>query len=139
MIAWRHLLLPLCALLGCAMVIYGGSLPDYWLRRSMPEGMEPAYPVQWVLLFCVIVLAECSLLLAVLRPWSYCRSWGRAWCATLLAIPLALFWLTGVLHSPPHYGLHLQWWLLVCAALLVLSLYSSIAAWLHQRAERVAG
>lgn len=133
----RTLLLPLTALVGMALLIWAGSLPDYWMLRAMPVGSEAVYPLKPVLIFCAIVLAECSVLLAVLRPRSYSRSWGRALCACLLAIGLALFWLQGALHAPPYYGMHLQWWLAVSLGLVLLSGYSSVQAWRHRR-NRVA-
>ncbi|MDO9619238.1 MAG: hypothetical protein Q7J43_16355 [Pseudomonas sp.] len=133
----RTLLLPLTALAGMALVIWAGSLPDYWMLRAMPVGSEAAYPLKPVLIFCAIVLAECSMLLAMLRPRSYCRSWGRALCACLLALGLALFWLQGALHAPPYYGLHLQWWLAVSLGLVLLSVYSAVQAW-RQRRNRVS-
>ena len=80
----RTLLLPLTALVGMALVIWAGSQPDYWMLRAMPVGREAVYPLKPVLIFCAIVLAECVLLLAVLRPRSFCRSWGRALCASVL-------------------------------------------------------
>ncbi len=68
MSALRTLLLPLTALVGIALVIWAGSQPDYWMLRAMPVGSEAVYPLKPVLIFCAIVLAECSVLLAVLRP-----------------------------------------------------------------------
>ncbi|PKM24976.1 MAG: hypothetical protein CVV09_12790 [Gammaproteobacteria bacterium HGW-Gammaproteobacteria-13] len=133
----RTLLLPLTALVGMALLVWAGSLPDYWMLRAMPVGSEAVYPLKPVLIFCAIVLAECGLLLAILRPRSYCRSWGRALCACLLALGLALFWLQGALHAPPYYGMHLQWWLAVSLGLVLLAGYSSAQAWRHRR-NRVA-
>jgi hypothetical protein len=133
----RTLLLPLTALVGMAMVIWAGSQPDYWMLRAMPVGSEAVYPLKPVLIFFAIVLAECSVLLAVLRPASYCRSWGRALCASVLALGLALVWIQGMLHAPPYYGMHLQWWLAVCLGLWLLTAYSIVQAW-RQRRRRVA-
>ncbi|SFH98280.1 hypothetical protein SAMN05216206_0968 [Pseudomonas guineae] len=130
---WRHLLLPLTAIAGLSMVIWGGFMPDYWMLRHLPPGTEPAYPLQTVLTFCAIILAECLLLLAVLRPGSYCRSWGRALCASLLALAIAGFWLSGFMHAPPYYGMHLQWWLWVTLGLLMLTLLSAGQAWRQRR------
>ena len=131
--SWRHLLLPLTAITGLAMVVWGGFLPDYWMLRHQPPGTEPAYPLQAVLTFCALILAECLLLLAVLRPGSYCRSWGRALCASLLALALGGFWFSGFMHAPPYYGMHLQWWLLVSLGLLLLTLYSAGQSWWQRR------
>ncbi len=133
----RTLLLPLTALVGMALVIWAGSQPDYWMLRAMPAGSEAAYPLKPVLIFCAIVLAECSLLLAILRPASYRRSWGRALCASLLALGLALVWAQGLLHAPPYYGMHLQWWLVVSLGLVLLSAFSAVQAW-RQRRGKVA-
>ncbi|WP_339413424.1 hypothetical protein [Pseudomonas sp. EA_35y_Pfl2_R5] len=134
----RTLLLPLIALVGMALVIWAGSLPDYWMLRAMPVGSEAVYPLKPVLIFCAIVIAECALLLGLLRPRSYCRSWGRALCASLLALGLALFWLQGALHAPPYYGMHLQWWLAVCLGLLLLTACSAVQAWLASRRKVAA-
>jgi hypothetical protein len=129
----RTLLLPLTALAGIALLIWAGSLPDYWMLRAMPVGSEAVYPLKPVLIFCAIVLAECSVLLAVLRPRSYCRSWGRALCASVLALGLALVWSQGTLHAPPYYGMHLQWWLVVSLGLVLLTAYSAVQAWRQHR------
>lgn len=130
----RTLLLPLTALVGIALVIWAGSLPDYWMLRAMPVGSEAVYPLKPVLIFCAIVLAECAVLLAVLRPASYCHSWGRALCASLLALGLALFWIQGMLHAPPYYGMHLQWWLVISLGLTLLTGFSAVQAWRQRRA-----
>jgi hypothetical protein len=129
----RNLLLPLTSATGLAMVIWGGFMPDYWMRRHLPPGTEPDYPMQAVLTFCALILAECLLLLAVLRPTSYCRSWGRALCASLLALAIAGFWFSGFMHAPPYYGMHLQWWLLVSLGLVLLTLYSAGQSWWQRR------
>jgi hypothetical protein len=135
--ALRTLLLPFTALAGMALVIWAGSLPDHWMLRALPAGSTAPYPLKPVLIFCAIVLAECGLLLALLRPRSYCRSWDRALCASGLALSLALFWIQGILHAPPYYGMHLQWWLVVSLGLVLLTLYSAVQAW-RQRRSRVA-
>jgi hypothetical protein len=132
--ALRTLLLPLTALVGMALVIWAGSLPDYWMLRAMPVGSEAVYPLKPVLIFCAIVLVECTVLLAVLRPASYCQSWGRALCASALALGLALLWIQGMLHAPPYYGMHLQWWLVVSLGLVLLTAYSAFQAWRQRRA-----
>jgi peptidoglycan/LPS O-acetylase OafA/YrhL len=129
----RKLLLPLVSVIGLAMVVWGGFMPDYWMLQHLPPGIEPDYPQQAVLTFCAIVLAECGLLLAVLRPASYCRSWGRALCASVLALALAGLWFSALLHAPPYYGMHLQWWLLVSFGLVLLTLYSAGQAWRQRR------
>ncbi|WP_339906292.1 hypothetical protein [Pseudomonas guineae] len=129
----RNLLLPLITVVGLTMVIWGGFMPDYWMRRHMPPGIEPGYPLQSVLSFCAITLVECGLLLAVLRPASYCRSWGRTLCAGLLALLVAAAWLSGFMHAPPYYGMHLQWWLWVTLGLLMLTLLSAGQAWRQRR------
>lgn len=129
----RHLLLPLTATVGLAMVVWAGFMPDYWMRRHLPPGIDPGYPLHAVLSFCVIILVECGLLLAILRPASYCRSWGRALCACLLALVLAVVWFSGFMHAPPYYGMHLQWWLLVSLGLILLTLLSAGQAWWQRR------
>jgi len=133
----RNALLPLVALLGLAALAWSGTQPDYWLQRRRPEGALPPYPIEGVLTFSAVALGECALLLAILRPWSYCRSWGRALSASLLALGLSLLWIQGVLHSPPYFGVHLQWWLLVNLGLLLLSLVSAASAWQQARKARL--
>lgn len=134
----RNLLLPLSAACGLAMVIWGVYRPDFWLRRSLPPGVEPSYPLAAVLCFCAIVLVKCAALWAILRPNSYCLSWQRALSASVLAATMAIFWLAGILHAPPYYGMHVQWWLLVCSALILLTLFSAGNAWWHSR-HKVTG
>jgi hypothetical protein len=134
----RTLLLPLTAVLGIALLIWAGSQPDYWMLRAMPVGSEAVYPLKPVLIFCAIILAECGLLLAILRPASYCRSWGRALCASVLALAVALFWMQGMLHAPPYYGVHLQWWLAVSLGLVLLTVYSVFQAWRQRRGKVTA-
>src|SRR6185503_9781909 len=38
----------------------------------------------------VLSLVELAVLLAILRPWSYDRSWGRSLVATVLLLPWAM-------------------------------------------------
>ena len=76
----------------------------------------------------LLSLSELILLYAVLRPWSYRRSWGRA----LAALALLLAWLIVAavlaLHAGPVLALHLFWVALCALIVLGLAVASGLAA-----------
>ncbi|WP_437881741.1 hypothetical protein [Pseudomonas sp. LRF_L74] len=135
MIDLRRFALPLVTLIGIGMIAWGGLQPDYWLMRSLPEGVVPPYPAKEVLGSACGALLQCAILAMILRTHSYRRSWGRALCAALLALFVAYGGVLGAMHAPPYYGLYLLWWLGVTLGLILLSLYSAGAAWRHRRAD----
>jgi hypothetical protein len=57
----------------------------------------------------VVMVAELLVLIAVLRPWSYRHSWGRALLALLLLTPWALLNFVATMHSGRIAAVHVFW------------------------------
>lgn len=71
-------------------------------------------------------LSELVLLYAILRPWSYRRSWGRALGALALLVPWTGLSMVMTMHAGGIVALHFLWLLLVTllvAGVLVIGLF----------------
>jgi hypothetical protein len=71
---------------------------------------------------------ELAVLIAVLRPWSYCRSWVRSLGGLVLLVPWTLISLVLSMHSGGVILLHGMWLLLLVVVLTVGLVWSGIAA-----------
>jgi hypothetical protein len=75
-----------------------------------------------------ITLVELAVLLAILRPWSYARSWGRALVALALLLPWTALSMLLMMHQGGILVLHTLWLVVVVilvAGALVRSLIAS--------------
>lgn len=76
---------------------------------------------------------ELAVLLAILRPWSWDRSWGR----TLVALALLLPWTSLLMMMSMHAGgvivLHTLWLMTLVVALGCVLVYTVIAALVRRR------
>ena len=88
--------------------------------------------------FILMSGVELCLVLLLLRPWSYRRSWGRALTALVLLAPWTFLFLAMAVHSGGVMIWHLKWLGGVLVGLLVLFVISSGSAWMHQRQVRVS-
>ena len=79
-----------------------------------------------------VTAVELAVLVAILRPWSYHRSWQRALGALGLFFPWLLFSAMLTMHAGGVMMFHLLWLLVVTAALVVGWFWSSIAAARHR-------
>lgn len=65
-----------------------------------------------------VTAVELALSIAILRPWSYERSWGRALLTLLVFTPWILLWGALGLHAGPTTHAHTVWLLLYWIGLL---------------------
>lgn len=82
-------------------------------------------------------LVELSVLLGVLRPWSYRRSWGRALTGLVLLVPWTIVFGLSAAHGGRIVGVHFLWLELTVVALLLLALGSVAAAFRERRQATV--
>jgi peptidoglycan/LPS O-acetylase OafA/YrhL len=66
-------------------------------------------------------------LYAILRPWSYDRSWRRALLALLAVLPLAGHYSTGVAITGGVMALHTLWLLTIVLVLALITLRSLVS------------
>jgi len=114
----RILLLPSLWIVAaiCMIVAYYHAPLDHTAQAPLLHGHHaPGMLWQWIL----ISLGELIIMLTILRPWSYHRSWGRALSAALLLLPWTLLSLLWVMHAGPLFLIHFLWVL----ALLLISLF----------------
>ena len=77
----------------------------------------------------VLTFFELAILVAILRPWSYDRSWGRASIALALLLPWTLLWMLGAMHAGGVFGLHWMWLALLVVGLTVTVLVSLVSTY----------
>lgn len=121
--------------LGIIAVIFSGFQSNSYLehvRNIPPPHPYPVDNVFWVILFMTL---QTTLLIAVLRPASYSRSWGRALTAVVISLCFFAFGAIGSMHSPPPWGVYLAWLLVITIAIIILSLWSLICAVRSQRSS----
>ena len=115
-------------LVGILAAALAGLQPDPYLasvRASPPPHPYPIETVGWVVL---LVSAHVLLLLAVLRPGTYRRSWGRALAASILSAVFSSLGVLGAMHSPPPWVAYLLWLVTMLAGTLLLLGHSVVAA-----------
>ena len=89
------------------------------------------YPVANVSILLLSMTAELAILLAVLQPGSYLRSWGRALTACLVSVCFAFVSGLWAFHGePPTYvSVFVLWTLALPVGLGGLFLWSALASW----------
>lgn len=75
----------------------------------------------------VFTAIELVVLLALLRPWSYDRAWGRALVTLLLLAPWTLFAMMMTMHAGGVLVLHFLWLALLCVLVLLGLVWSLFA------------
>lgn len=82
----------------------------------------------------MVLSVEVLVLYLILRPWSYCASWGRAAVAFLLFAGWTVLGGIGTMHSGRIGTFHWAWLFLVTMGLLGATLVSaSVATQSHRR------
>ena len=122
-IAW----LPLLASLVSATMVRD------WYRDPWPPATPQQHPYGHnaegsLVLGLTMVWIEVVVLLAVLRPWSYARSWGRALTATAMWLPWALYGTLLAMHAGGVIIVHTLWLWLALLVLVGMAIGSGIAA-----------
>ena len=103
--------------------------PSRWAEGEfIPYGHNRAGNLSEMLIYMVV---EITVLFLILRPLSYNFSWVRALLALILAVPLALVFLTSTMHAGFVIFTHAVWCLIMVVMLAVLLIAS-----LHLRAQR---
>lgn len=77
----------------------------------------------------VITVIELAVLVAILRPWSYHRSWGRSLVAVALLGPWATISMTLSMHQGGIVIIHSIWIFVALIGLVVAFLVSAISAY----------
>jgi hypothetical protein len=75
-----------------------------------------------------------ALLVLIVRPWSYRRSWGRSLLGFVLFAPVGAFLLVAGMHAGPTVNAPGFWMLLVGFSCLIAAAISGWATTTHQRA-----
>ncbi|GAC1351809.1 MAG: hypothetical protein NVSMB1_08440 [Polyangiales bacterium] len=75
-----------------------------------------------------VTLLELAVALAILRPWSCHRSWGRSVVALVGFLPWSAFSLLLCMHAGKIYSLHFLWLAGVVVTLVVCTLWSGFLA-----------
>jgi hypothetical protein len=76
----------------------------------------------------VMTVAELGLVIALLRPWSYERSWGRSLAMVMVLLPWLVFSTLMAIHAGGVLGIHLAWVAALLLIALVATIWSGIAA-----------
>jgi hypothetical protein len=77
----------------------------------------------------LITLLELAVLYAILRPWSYRRSWGRAVAALALFLPVAAFSMLMTMHAGGILSIHFFW----LVAVLFVLFGAALSRWIPAR------
>jgi hypothetical protein len=72
----------------------------------------------------VLTLIELAVLTAILRPWSYDRSWGRSLVAAALLVPWAAISMIGSMHQGSIRVLHFTWVFVALVGIFIAFLVS---------------
>ncbi len=122
----KRLALPIGWILGVIAVIAMGFAPDPYLkhvRQIPPPHPYPTQTVLWILLFMVV---HAGAAFAILRPKSYCYSWGRSFLAVLVSSGFFVFAAPGAMHAPPAHVAYIWWLLAFWLATFALFAWSAI-------------
>jgi hypothetical protein len=102
-------------------------------RARMADAFDPsasAFGTNWpgdvahVALFGAV---EVAVLIAIMRPWSYRRSWGRAALAAILFAAYGLFTLLVGMHAGSILGIHALWLLALGVSMAITAFVSVLA------------
>jgi hypothetical protein len=129
----RSKILPFYWLVGVVAAALLGFLPNPAARG------DPAlhvYATQIVLGVLVLMTLQALLLVAILRPATYARSWGRALLALIVSFGFEIMAVAGAMHSPPAWGALLLWTLALLLGTLTLMWVSALGASAEPREDR---
>ena len=84
------------------------------------------YPARGVTLYAVLVVIEAAVLLVVLRPKTYRRSWGRALAATGACVVALILSARNTMGAPEYVYPHQKWLVAVSIAFLALAIGSFV-------------
>lgn len=73
-------------------------------------------------------LSELIILMGILRPWSFDRSWGRGMATFALLLPWTALAILSMMHSGGVFALHALWLMVVLVGVLVLTIVSAVTS-----------
>jgi uncharacterized membrane protein len=125
----RTKILPAGWLISIIIAALAGFLPD----QARHAGLAPhAYDIRAVLLAWGLLTFNTVLLMGILRPATYTRSWGRAVMAMIVSFCFLVLALTGSRHSPAVSLTFTLWSMAAFFSTLGLSAISMRRALLHR-------
>ncbi len=119
---------------GLVAVVVGGFQPNPY--DDVTGTVTPGWPAAFT--FVGILSAQALGLAALLRPWSYRRSWGRALLAAVGCAPQAFVFALATMHCPPAQYAHFVWLGLTTLGLGGLFAGSALAALVARSRTRAA-
>ena len=112
---------------GVALFVEANALdpPDPTLEGTATYGRNHPGELRFIL---TLAAAEAAVALALLRPWSYRRSWFRAFTALCALTPWFLLVGVGGMHAGTVTARHLVWLAAGWVSLLVTAVVSGVSA-----------
>ena len=126
----RSKILPVYWLVGVVVAALLGFLPNQ-AAHSDPE--LHVYATQTVLGVLILMTLHAGLLMAILRPATYARSWGRALLAFIVSFGFEIMAVAGSMHSPPAWGALLLWTLALFLGTFTLTWVSAADAFRNRK------
>jgi hypothetical protein len=106
----------------------------YYQYHAGPLGHNFSFPYVGVSVSIGLLVTEAGLIAFVLTR-EFGPLWLRGMCCLGALVPLALFGLVTAMHSPPYYGVHVEW-LIFSAIFVMITVLASGAARLYRRFRR---
>lgn len=120
------LALPASWLLGILAVVHAGFRPDPYLEYVRQIPPPHPYPTSTVLWIAAFITIQAGIVMAILRPWSYRHSWGRATIALSISLGFLAYAILGSMHAPPPLTVYLLWLMGFCSIMLGLLIASIV-------------
>jgi peptidoglycan/LPS O-acetylase OafA/YrhL len=124
----KSIVIPVAWSIAVIAAVIAGFSPNPYLehvRNIPPPHPYPTATVLWVVLLMTI---QAGALIAILRPGSYQRSWGRALVALVVSLGFLVVAAIASMHTPPPFAVYQIWALALAVVMLLLLLWSSINA-----------
>lgn len=122
--AMKIFAIPFVWLIGISVAVWSGFGPDPYIESVL--GMFQPYPTYALMWAVLLMSAEAALLMGVLRPASYRRSWGRALSAMCISVIFLVYGMAMSTHAPSPIFVYIWWALLLAAASVLLVLWSVV-------------
>ena len=119
----RTYALPASWALGIIAVVLAGFRTDPYLEHVREIPPPHPYPGSTVLWIAAFITIQSAVAIAVLRPWSYHRSWGRAGVAATTSFGFLVLGIFTSMHAPPAHAIYLLWLLAAFIAMLGLFMH----------------
>jgi hypothetical protein len=124
----KILIIPFVWFVGIILLFWGGAQIHGYRLHVMQIPLPHPYPWKTVLILIAIMTIEAAVLLAIIRPWSYDKSWIRSVVSFFVFLSFSFIFLFTLMHAPAHVLYHFLWLVVISIALLVCSIWSGISA-----------